>query len=352
VVNGLTSDVFRLTQNSQLTIHDHMKLSSKYMGMQLNSPIVVSACTLSEETSNIVKMEDYGAGAVVMYSLFEEQIRLENSRFQNILQHTSDVFAEASDFFPNLDEYHSGTDEYLEKIRLAKQRVDIPVIASLNGISINGWIDYSKQMQQAGADAIEINIFFIPGDMEISAAAVEHRYLNILTQVKNSVQIPVAVKLNPYFSSMGNMATRLQKEGADALVLFNRFYQPDFDIDTLSLMSKLQFSEPGEIRLPLLWMSMLYGRLPLSLAASTGVNSATEIIKYILAGADVAMTASALYKHGISYLKTMTKDLDIWMYRMGFLDVDDFRGSLSQQHVADLTAFERANYIRVITSIE
>ncbi len=322
------------------------------MGLQLNSPIVVSACTLSEEIDNIVKMEDCGAGAVVMYSLFEEQIRLEANRYQQVLQHTSDVFAEASDFFPNLDEYHSGTDEYLEKIRLAKQRVDIPIIASLNGISINGWIDYSKQMQEAGADAIEINIFFIPGDMEISASAVEHRYLNILTQVKNSVKIPVAVKLNPYFSSMGNMATRLQKEGADALVLFNRFYQPDFDIETLTLTSNLQFSEPGEIRLPLLWISMLHGRLPLSLAASTGVNSATEVIKYLLAGADVTMTASSLYKHGISYLKTMNKDLDIWMYRMGFLDVDDFRGSLSQQHVADLTAYERANYIRVITSIE
>ncbi|MES2645465.1 MAG: dihydroorotate dehydrogenase-like protein [Bacteroidota bacterium] len=329
-----------------------MKLRSKYMGLQLNSPIVVSACTLSEEIDNIVKMEDCGAGAVVMYSLFEEQIRLEANRYQQVLQHTSDVFAEASDFFPNLDEYHSGTDEYLEKIRLAKQRVDIPIIASLNGISINGWIDYSKQMQEAGADAIEINIFFIPGDMEISASAVEHRYLNILTQVKNSVKIPVAVKLNPYFSSMGNMATRLQKEGADALVLFNRFYQPDFDIETLTLTSNLQFSEPGEIRLPLLWISMLHGRLPLSLAASTGVNSATEVIKYLLAGADVTMTASSLYKHGISYLKTMNKDLDIWMYRMGFLDVDDFRGSLSQQHVADLTAYERANYIRVITSIE
>ena len=327
-----------------------MKLRTKYMELQLNSPIVVSACTLSEETENIVKMEDAGAGAVVMYSLFEEQIRLETSRFQNVVRHTSDVFAEASDFFPNLDEYHSGTDEYLEKIRKAKQRVDIPIIASLNGISINGWIDYSKQMQEAGADALEINIFFIPGDMDVSGASVEHRYLNILTQVKNSVKIPVSVKLNPYFSAMGNMAARLQKEGADGLVLFNRFYQPDFDIDTLKIMSNLQYSEPTEIRLPLLWIAMLYRRLPISLAATTGVNSAKEVIKYLLAGADVTMTASALYKHGIGYIKTMIRDLDIWMYRMGFLDVEEFRGLLSQQHMIDPTAYERANYIRMITS--
>ncbi len=327
-----------------------MKLRTNYLGLQLTSPIVVSACTLSEETENIVKMEDAGAGAVVMHSLFEEQIRLETARFQNVLRHTTDVFAEASDFFPDLDEYHSGTDEYLEKIRLAKQRVDIPIIASLNGISVSGWIDYSKQMEDAGADALEVNIFFIPGDLEISGAAVEHRYLNIINQVKNSISIPVSVKLNPYFSAMGNMAARLQKEGADGLVLFNRFYQPDFDIDTLKILSNLQYSEPTEIRLPLLWIAMLYGRLPISLAATTGVNSATEIIKYILAGADVTMTASALYKHGIGYLKTMHKDLDIWMYRMGFLDVEDFRGLLSQQNIADPTAYERANYIRMITS--
>jgi len=326
-----------------------MNLKTKYMGMQLNSPIVVSACPLSEETDNIVRMEDAGAGAVVMYSLFEEQIKLESDRFLAVMHHTTNSFAEASDFFPDLDQYHSGTDQYLEQIRMAKQRVDMPVIASLNGITVSGWIDYSKQMEQAGADGLEINIFFIPGDMELSGAAVEHRYMNIVTSVKNAVSIPVAVKLNPYFSAMGNMAARLQKEGADALVLFNRFYQPDFDIDRLNIISSLHYSEPNEIRLPLLWLAILYGRVPVSLAATSGVNSATEVIKYILAGADVAMTASALYKNGIDYLHIMNHDLDKWIYRMGFNSIDDFKGLLSQEHITDPTAFERANYIRILT---
>lgn len=326
-----------------------MKLNTKYLGLNLRSPIVVSACSLSENIDNIVRMEDAGAGAVVMHSLFEEQIKLETERMQDVIQNTTDVFAEASDFFPQADEYRSGTDEYLEKIRVAKQRVDIPIIASLNGTTVSGWIDYSKQMEQAGADALEINIFYIPADMEMSGPAVEHRYLNIITEVRNSVSIPVSVKLNPYFSAMGHMAARMQKEGADGLVLFNRFYQPDFDIDNLRVIPNLEYSEPNEIRLPLHWISMLYGRVPLSLAATSGVNSAHEIIKYLLAGADVTMTASALYRHGIDHIKTMHKHLDIWMYRMGFLSVNDFRGTLSQQHISDLTAYERGNYIRIIT---
>jgi dihydroorotate dehydrogenase (fumarate) len=326
-----------------------MKLDTKYLGLHLKSPIVVSACSLSEETENIVRMEDAGAGAVVMHSLFEEQIRLETERFDDVVQNTSDAFAEFSDFFPHAEEYRTGTDEYLEKIRLAKQRVDIPIIASLNGTTVSGWIDYSKQMEQAGADALEINIFYIPADLEMSGAAVEHRYLNIITEVKNSVKIPVSVKLNPYFSAMGHMAARMQKEGADGLVLFNRFYQPDFDIDNLRVIPNLQYSEANEIRLPLHWIAMLYGRLPISLAATSGINSAHEIIKYLLAGADVTMTASALYRHGIDYIKTMHKHLDIWMYRMGFLSVDEFRGVLSQQHISDPTAYERGNYIRIVT---
>jgi dihydroorotate dehydrogenase (fumarate) len=326
-----------------------MKLDTNYLGLHLKSPIVVSACSLSEQTDNIVRMEDAGAGAVVMHSLFEEQIRLETEKFEEVVQNTSDVFAEFSDFFPHVEEYRTGTEEYLEKIRLAKERVDIPIIASLNGTTVSGWIDYSKQMEQAGADALEINIFYIPADLDMSGAAVEHRYLNIITEVKNSVKIPVSVKLNPYFSAMGHMAARMQKEGADGLVLFNRFYQPDFDIDNLRVIPNLQYSEANEIRLPLHWIAMLYGRLPISLAATSGINSAHEVIKYLLAGADVTMTASALYRHGIDYIKTMHKHLDVWMYRMGFLSVDEFRGVLSQQHISDPTAYERGNYIRIVT---
>ena len=329
-----------------------MKIHSTYMGMELNSPIVVSACTLSEQTDNIVRMEDNGAGAVVLYSLFEEQIRKEEAGYKNIMSGTSNSFAEASDYFPDLDDYHVGTDEYLENIRKAKERVKIPVIASLNGITNEGWIDYSKLMEQAGADGIEVNIFFIPGDITMSSAEIEHRYLNIIESIKQTVKIPVAIKLNPYFSYMGNMSLRMKNAGADALVLFNRFYQPDFDINELALKTDLHYSESSEIRLPLLWIALLYGKVKLSLAATTGVQSAVEVIKYLLAGADVVMTASSLYKNGIPYLKTMNKELQDWMYMMGFDNIKAFRGSMSLQHIADPTAYDRANYIKILEGIQ
>lgn len=327
-----------------------MNLHTTYMGLQLESPIVVSACTLSEEVSNIVEMEDCGAGAIVLFSLFEEQIKKEEAQYESIIRNTSNVFAEASDFFPGLNQYHKGADEYLENIRIAKERVKIPVIASLNGITNEGWLSYARQIEQAGADGLEINIFFIPADVNLSSSAVEHRYLNIINEIKNTIKIPLAVKLNPYFSALGNMAKRMQEYGADALVLFNRFYQPDFDINQLTLLHYLQFSKSNEIRLPLLWIAFLYGRVNVSLAATTGVQSSIEVIKYILAGADVAMTASALYKNGISYLKTMHEELQAWMTKMGFEDIKAFKGSMSQLHISDPTSYERANYIKILES--
>ena len=324
-----------------------MKTDTTYMGIKLNSPIVVSACTLSEKTDNILKMEDSGAGAVVLFSLFEEQIRKEEEGFAGVIRQTTNSFAEASDFFPAY-EYNISTDAYLENIRRAKERVNIPIIASLNGITNEGWIYYSKLMEQAGADAIEVNIFFIPGEITMSSAEVEHRYLNIIDNIKQTVKIPVAVKLNPYFSAMGNMAYRIKKAGADALVLFNRFYQPDFDINELTIKNDLIYSESNEIRLPLLWLALLYGKVNLSLAATTGVQSAIEVIKYLLAGADVVMTASSLYKNGITYLKTMNTELEDWMFRMGFDDIDSFKGKLSQQDIFDPTVYERTNYIKIL----
>ncbi len=325
-----------------------MKIAANYMGMKLDSPIVVSACTLSEQTDNIVQMEDHGAGAVVMFSLFEEQIRKEEAKYKSVLSGTSNSSAEALDFFPGLEDFSVGTDEYLENIRKAKERVNIPVIGSLNGITNEGWIDFSVMMEQSGADGIEINIFFIPGDVHMSASEVEHRYLNIIHTIKQSVKIPVAVKLNPYFSAMGNMSMRMKHAGADALVLFNRFYQPDFDINELVIKTDLHYSESSEIRLPLLWIGLLYGKVDLSLAATTGVQSAVEVIKYILAGADVVMTASSLYKKGIPYLKTMNRELQDWMFKMGFDGIDSFKGSMSQQHISDPTSYERANYIKIL----
>ncbi|MFZ1263447.1 MAG: dihydroorotate dehydrogenase-like protein, partial [Chitinophagaceae bacterium] len=249
-----------------------MKVHSTYMGLQLDSPIVVSACTLSEQTDNIVKMEDHGAGAVVLFSLFEEQIRKEEARFKGVLSETTYAFPEALDYFPDLEDFNVGTDEYLENIRKAKERVNIPIIGSLNGITNEGWVDYSKLMEQAGADGIEVNIFFIPADIAMSSSEVEHRYLNIIQSIKQTVKIPVAVKLNPYFSATGNMSLRMKNAGADALVLFNRFYQPDFDINELVIKTDLHYSESSEIRLPLLWIGLLYGKVDLSLAATTGVQ--------------------------------------------------------------------------------
>ena len=329
-----------------------MKMQTTYMGLKLNSPIVVSACTLSQQTDNIVKMEDHGAGAVVLFSLFEEQIRREEARFKMVMSETSNSFPEAMDYFPDLDDYNVGTDEYLEDIRRAKQRVKIPIIASLNGITNEGWIDYSRMMEQAGADAIEVNIFFVPGNIAMSSPEVEHRYLNIVESIKQSVKIPVAVKLNPYFSNMGNMSLRLKDAGADGLVLFNRFYQPDFDINDLSIKTDLHYSDSSEIRLPLLWIGLLYGKVKLSLAASTGVQSAVEVIKYILAGAGVAMTASSLYKYGISYLRTMNKELEDWMYKMGFDSIHSFKGYMNDQQIPDPTAYERSNYIKILHGVK
>ena len=325
-----------------------MKLNSNYMGLELRSPILVSACTLSEQTDNIVQMEDHGAGAVVMFSLFEEQIRQEEARINSAVNSTQYAFAEAADFFPDLEDYHVGVFEYLEHIRRAKERVKIPVIGSLNGITHEGWIEYAKLIEQAGADAIEINIFFIPGDVRMSSSEVEHRYLNIIETIRRTVQIPVAVKLNPYFSSTGNMALRMQEAGANALVLFNRFYQPDFDINELALVHDLHYSVAAEIRLPLLWIALLQGKLNISLAATTGVQSVVEVTKYLLAGADVVMTASSLYKNGIPYLSNMNRDLQLWMDRMGFDSLSDFRGSMSQRNISDPTAYERANYIKIL----
>ena len=325
-----------------------MNLTSTYLGMELSSPIVVSACPLSESLDNIVRMQEHGAGAVVLFSLFEEQIRRENALYQEVMENTAGAFAEAADYFPGADEYQSGTAEYLELIRRAKNKVDMPIIASLNGTSPEGWIEYARQLEQAGADGIELNVFYIPADVSLTGTEVEERYLNIVKLVKSTVSIPVAIKLNPYFSAMGNMAHRMADAGADGLVFFNRFYQPDFDIEHLRVISDLRYSEHNEIRLPLLWIAALHGRIDASFAATSGVQGAEEVVKYLLAGADVVMTASSLYRHGIEHLATMNQELKQWMQRLSFDSIDGFRGVPSQQNIHDTTAYERANYIRIM----
>lgn len=262
-------------------------LTTRYMGLSLRTPLVVSANPLSQKVENIVAMEDAGAGAVVMFSLFEEQIRQESARFELIDSITTNASAESESFFGDLQDYAVGTSRYIELIRQAKERVDMPVIASLNGVTPEGWIEYAREIEQAGADGLEINIYFIPADTNMTSETVEQRYVEIVKLVRETISIPIAVKMNPYFSSIGNIAHRLQIAGADALVLFNRFYQPDLDIEELVVVPNLDLSVRSEIRLPLLWIAVLFGRVPVSLAATTGIHGATELIKYILAGADV-----------------------------------------------------------------
>ncbi len=327
-----------------------LDLSTRYMGLNLRTPLVVSANPLSQKVDNIAAMEDAGAGAVVLFSLFEEQIRREAAKAEMVLSSTTNAFAEAADFFPGLEEFSVGTGQYLEVIRRAKERVDIPIIASLNGITADGWIEYAREIEQAGADGLEINVYFIPADIRLTATDVELRYLDIVQLVRSTVRIPIAVKMNPYFSSVGHMCQQMAMAGADALVLFNRFYQPDFDIEELKVLSNLELSVPAEIRLPLLWIAVLCGRIKASLAATTGVHTVNEVVKYILAGADVVMSTSAVLRHGPAHLGGLAAQLRQWLELRGYTSVAQMRGAMSQRKVRDPAAFMRANYIHMLDS--
>lgn len=320
-------------------------IRTKYMGLKLNSPVVVASCTLSDDVDNIRRMEDYGAGAVVLFSLFEEQLRREGAIDEAEQEARTPAFPGGADF-------HVNAESYLELIREAKEKVNMPIIASLNGVTDAGWMDYAKKMEQAGADALEINVFYIPVELDMDGRTVEEKYIRIVRRLKSTVDIPVAIKLNPYFSAMGNMAKRLVEAGADGLVMFNRFYQPDFDVHQLKVKPSLQYSVPSEIRLPLLWISALHGRLDVSLAATSGVQDSEEVIKYLLAGADVVMTASALYKYGMGHIKSLNRGLKKWMEFMQLGHVDKFKGIMSQENVEDPTAFERANYIKILENVK
>jgi dihydroorotate dehydrogenase (fumarate) len=327
-----------------------MDLSTTYMGLKLNHPVVASASPLSSTVDGIKQLEDAGAAAVVMFSLFEEQIRQENAAFEHLIASGTESFAESLSYFPAVDDYHVGTESYLDILQRAAEATAIPIIASLNGVTDEGWVDYARQMQQAGAQGIELNVYYIPADLSIGGREVEQRYEDVLKAVKAAVTIPVALKLSPFFSAMGEMAKRFDRAGADALVLFNRFYQPDFDLEKLEVQTNLELSTPNEIRLPLLWIAILYGRINASLAATRGVYSATEIVKYLMAGADVVMTTSALLKHGPAYLSTLVDDLKAWMEKHDYVSVAQMKGSMSQKNVADPSAFERANYIKILES--
>jgi dihydroorotate dehydrogenase (fumarate) len=326
-----------------------MDLTTDYLGQRLRNPLIASASPLNRDIGKLRALEDCGAGAVVLPSIFEEQIVAERREFERRTEEIpASGFAEAQTYFPAYNGYGFEPARYLEIVRSAKEAVGIPVIASLNGITREGWTDYARSLQQAGADAIELNIYFIPADLAMTGRDVEQRYLDILSLVKASVTIPVAVKIGPQFSAIGAMARALADAGADALVLFNRFYQPDIDIATLRLSMDLELSTPAEIRLPLLWIAILHGRISTALAASTGVESSDEVFKYLLAGADAVMTTSSLLRHGVNHMKTLLDGLLALLAARGIDSLDKIRGTMSQQRLRDPTTFERANYVQML----
>jgi dihydroorotate dehydrogenase (fumarate) len=328
-----------------------MDLSTTYLGLKLRTPLVPAASPLSEEISSIKEMEDSGASAVVLYSLFEEQLRQESVELAKHLQHGTESFAEALTYFPEPEEFRLGPEEYLKHIAKAKEAVRIPIIASLNGSSTGGWTQYAKAIQEAGADALELNIYYIPTDMDMSSTEVEQTYLDILKAVKTAVTIPVAVKLSPFFTNFANMAKRLDEAGANGLVLFNRFYQPDIDLENLEIKPNILLSTPMAMRVPLRWVALLFGKLKANLAATSGIHRASDVLKMLMAGADVAMLCSALLRHGTRQIGVIERDLVAWMTEHEYESVTQLKGSLSQKNCADPSAFERAQYMRAISQL-
>jgi len=327
-----------------------MDLSTTYLGLKLRTPLVPSASPLSEELDNIKLMEDSGASAVVLYSLFEEQLRRDRLELNQHLEHGTESFAEALTYFPEPDEFSLGPEEYLKHISAAKQAVKMPIIASLNGSSPGGWIEYAKLIEEAGADALELNIYYIPTDPNLSSTEVEGTYIEILKGVKAVVKIPVAVKLSPFFSSFANMAQRLDKAGANGLVLFNRFYQPDVNLETLEINPNILLSTPMAMRVPLRWIAILHGRIQASIAATSGVHRASDALKMLMAGADVTMLCSGLIRDGIKQIAHIERDMTDWLEEHEYESVDQLKGSLSQKNCEAPRAFERAQYMRAISS--
>ncbi len=327
-----------------------MNTETTYLGLRLKNPLVASASPLSRELDHIRHMEDEGAAAIVLYSLFEEQINTESQNFDSLASRTEGFNAEASSFFPEMLSYNGGPTEYLEHIAAAKAAVNIPIIASLNGISEGGWVRYAQLMEEAGADALELNIFLVPTDLNADGESVEKTYVGIVREVRKTIRIPLTVKLAPYFSSMGNLARRLDDAGANGLVLFNRFYQPDFDLEALEVVPSLNLSTPEELRLRLHWTALLHGRIKADIAVTGGVHTAYDVIKSMMAGAKVTCLASVLLRHGIGYLPRILQGVTEWMEEREYTSIEEMQGSMNQHSVADPGAFVRANYMKVLQS--
>jgi dihydroorotate dehydrogenase (fumarate) len=325
-----------------------MDLSTRYLGLTLRNPLVASASPLSQTVDGVRRVADAGVGAVVLYSLFEEELRREADRNARLADAGTESFAESLSYFPSTADEDPGPRRYLSLLERAAGAVDVPVIGSLNGVTPGGWASYARAMQDSGAAAIELNISYLPGDPQISGRDVEQRHIDILARVKDAVTLPVAVKLSPHFSSTGEMALRLDGAGADGLVLFNRFMQPDIDAETLAFVAAVGLSSPAEARLPRTWIALLRGRVRASLAATTGVETPDDLAKYLLAGADVVMTASALLRHGPDYAGVLLDGLTDWMQRKGFSTTDALRGMLSVPTDADPTEHQRTGYVSAL----
>ncbi len=327
-------------------------LTTTYLGLQLKNPLVASASPLSKKVDTARRLEDAGAAALVMYSLFEEQITHESHELDHYLERGTHSYAEALSYFPDMGYYNLGPELYLEHLHKIKQAVSIPVIGSLNGISSGGWIEYAHNIEQAGADALELNIYYLPTDIDLSGAELEEDYVNLVRDVRARVKLPIAIKLSPYFTALPNMAKRFVEAGANGLVLFNRFYQPDFDLEELEVIPNLVLSTSYELRLPLRWIAILYGRIKADFALTSGVHSAQDVLKAMMAGANVAMMTSTLLANGVGRLMHILTDLQEWMEEHEYESIEYMRGSMSQRAVAEPAAFERANYIKALNSFD
>ena len=323
-----------------------MDLTTVYMGLTLRSPLVPSASPLSESIDNIQRMADAGAAAVVMHSLFEEQLRLERYELHHHLTYGTESFPEALTYFPELSSFRVDSETYLDHICKAKEKVNIPIIASLNGSSVGGWTSYAQQIEQAGAEALELNVYYVPTDMNLTGAQIEQTYIDILQSVKAVVTIPVAIKLSPYFTNLANMAQRLDRVGANGLVLFNRFYQPDINLDTLDVEPNVLLSTPQSMRLPLRWIAILYGHVNASLAATSGIHTGQDVLKMLMAGANITMLCSVLLRHGIDQIRTIEQEIREWMEQHEYESIRQLQGSMSQQNCPNPSAFERVQYMR------
>jgi dihydroorotate dehydrogenase (fumarate) len=327
-------------------------LTTSYLGLSLKNPLVASASPLSKKLERVRRLEEAGVAAVVLYSLFEEQITHQQLELDHYLTRGTESFAEALTYFPDLGHYNLGPEGYLEHIHALKGAVHIPVIASLNGISAGGWIDYARRIQEAGADALELNLYYLPTSVDLTGVVLEEEYVGLVKHIRAMLRIPLAVKLSPFFTSIPNMAHRLTEAGANGLVLFNRFYQPDLDLEALEVVPSLELSTSSELRMPLRWVAILYGRVAADLAITGGVHSAQDVIKSAMAGASAVMMASELIEHGVGRVTQILGDLQAWMDQREYVSIAQMKGSMSQRAVREPAAFERANYMKVLNAFD